>query len=364
MSKITSQLLAGLQLSLPQHIITASAESIVIYPNALQFGHNVGGTYKVTAQNQYVTIAYCNAQKACISQLVWGKDFFACIPGISLALNDNVFTASVTMQSPQQINQAQLQEIVRICSSFVVKGDKVLDKIADARVSEQRYHQMILEMSTANYFLQTSEKDNLNKQFDAIYSVNSWGVGSGFGSLPQFTTGYREFLQNFIAEHDIKTIADVGCGDWQFSRLMDFSKVQYTGYDVASKVVARNQELYSTDNIKFVLYDGDFERVAPADLLICKDVLQHLPNDYVQRFLQILPKFKYALISNSISEAHPENNNVDLPVAGGFRTLDLTKPPFNLKAKQVYKIDRSSVNVDSIVVLLYSRDEQQDSGKA
>ena len=320
----------------------------------------MGGGIEVSIINSNsIAVTYRSTNQNNLRFLVWGKDHFACIPGIALTLNGDEFSASVKLDfDPQATNSAQprkelVRTITRFVGQFVVKCEKLLDSIYNAYLANMHYEQLYLELRTANYFLQNFDKDNLGKQFDAIYSVNRWGTGSGAGSLPQVTAGYREFLQNFIAQRNIKTIADVGCGDWQFSRLMDFSKVQYTGYDVSSIVIEQNTKLYQKDNIKFVHYDGDFEQVEPADLLICKDVLQHLPNAYIHNFLKVLPKFQYALITNDIDELKPENNNIDLPVAGGFRAIDLRAAPFNLPAQLSYDFELGKGTSFHKITLLY-----------
>ncbi|MDT3662873.1 MAG: class I SAM-dependent methyltransferase [Anaerobiospirillum sp.] len=361
MSSLISQLSSALAAALPHNLMETAPSAIVIYPNSINFGLTSHGSILISgADNHSITVAYRNTDPNNLRSLVWGKDRFACIPGIALNLKDTEFSATVKLEfAAQATNNARVrknleQTIVRFVGQFVVKCEKILDSICDAYQAQLRYEQLYLELRTANFFLQNLDQDNLGKQFDAIYSTNRWGNGSGAGSLPQVTAGYRDFLQQFIAQHQIKTIADVGCGDWQFSRLMDFSKVQYTGYDVSSIVIEHNTRLYQKDNVKFVHYEGDFGQVAPADLLICKDVLQHLPNSYIHNFLKILPKFKYALITNDIDDLQPENNNADLPVAGGFRAVDLRAAPFNLPAQVSYDFEWSKGTAFHKLTLLHT----------
>lgn len=57
----------------------------------------------------------------------------------------------------------------------------------------------------------------MSKRFEEIYATNEWGHGSGEGSLPVHTRGYVAFLQAFLAEKNITSVVDMGCGDWQFS---------------------------------------------------------------------------------------------------------------------------------------------------
>ena len=144
------------------------------------------------------------------------------------------------------------------------------------------------------------------------------------------------FLQEFFKAHNITSIVDAGCGDWQFSKNIDFSGITYQGFDVASFVINANTPRYSKDNISFHLYDGDFSKLPSADLLICKDVLQHLPIAKIKEFITILPRFKYALITNDIGT----NNNTEiLPTQG--RTLDLREDPFYLDCSIVFEIQEN-----------------------
>lgn len=178
--------------------------------------------------------------------------------------------------------------------------------------------------------------NNLNTLFDVVYETNYWGSGSGSGSNENLCRDYVAFLQEFFKAHNITSIVDAGCGDWQFSKNIDFSGITYQGFDVASFVINANTPRYSKDNISFHLYDGDFSKLPSADLLICKDVLQHLPIAKIKEFITILPRFKYALITNDIGT----NNNTEiLPTQG--RTLDLREDPFYLDCSIVFEIQEN-----------------------
>src|SRR5687768_14802493 len=87
--------------------------------------------------------------------------------------------------------------------------------------------------------------------FEAIYRQDKWTNGSGPGSTPSSTIEYRAFLERFIRENNVRSVTDLGCGDWQFSNLIDWSGLEYTGFDVVDFLVHRNQENYGQDNIRF-----------------------------------------------------------------------------------------------------------------
>lgn len=168
--------------------------------------------------------------------------------------------------------------------------------------------------------------------FTRIYRENEWLAGSGEGSLPENTEEYRALLQRFLCEKQIQSVVDVGCGDWQFSRLIDWSGINYTGIDVVPALVEHNQERFSNDHIRFLCADALRKPLPVADLLIVKDVLQHWPNRAIKRFLLHLPQYQYALFTNCI---HGQNNR-NVPF-GSYRGLALCEAPFHVPAREVLR---------------------------
>lgn len=171
------------------------------------------------------------------------------------------------------------------------------------------------------------------KVFDEIYETDAWDAGSGLGSLPGVTSEYRDLVQSFLKERAISSVLDLGCGDWQFSRLVDWSGIDYVGVDVVSSVIESNRETYRAANIRFEVGSPDMSGLPDAELLIIKDVLQHLPLADVQRFVdQVLPRYRYVLVTNCVRPFW--RMNADIP-AGAFRPVDLRRKPFGVSATQL-----------------------------
>jgi SAM-dependent methyltransferase len=180
--------------------------------------------------------------------------------------------------------------------------------------------------------------DGMQKEFEKIYKNNFWQYGSGYGSLPRNTVGYRELLQNFMRDHDIKSVVDVGCGDWQFSRLMNWTGIDYLGIDIAEQVVKTDSERFAKPpHLRFQV--GSATEVLPtAELLIIREVLQHLPFVAIRKFLHnnaLSGRYRYALITNE--KNHKGEVNLDARPNGqvNARGLDLSAAPFNLPNLQV-----------------------------
>jgi SAM-dependent methyltransferase len=169
--------------------------------------------------------------------------------------------------------------------------------------------------------------------FQQIYRENTWGYGSGHGSMPRMTKTYRAYLEGFIAANAITSVIDVGCGDWQSSRLIDWQGADYLGLDVVPELVERNQREFGAPGVRFEVSPTDLSDLPAADLLITKDVLQHVPNAKISELVAALPRFKYALLTNDIAGSEP-NGEIE---PGGWRAVDLRLPPFDVAGVVAYR---------------------------
>jgi SAM-dependent methyltransferase len=156
---------------------------------------------------------------------------------------------------------------------------------------------------------------------------SDWGGHSGEGSRPQWNIDYRVFLERFIKMNNIRSVVDIGCGDWQFSRFIDFSAVRYYGFDVVKSVVKRNKLLFESESVTFHEMPDILDNIPTADLLIMKDVLQHLPDSDIEHYkINLFNRFPKCLISNSYEKIDtPKNIDIE---SGGFRCLDLNDVPY------------------------------------
>jgi SAM-dependent methyltransferase len=195
-----------------------------------------------------------------------------------------------------------------------------------------------------------SLEDAFNKIYqEAVWGKNKEGEGnSGLGSTVEDTKEYRQFIERFIREKKITSIVDAGCGDWEFSKEIDWGGASYLGVDISSVVIEKLGR-YATDKIKFQLGDVT-EELPSADLLIVKDVLQHLPNSLIEKFIvnNLRPeRYSWVLLTNDKwptlkacrlqpgsnlckieKERRPSNGDIE---PGGYRKLDLSKEPFGVE---------------------------------
>lgn len=151
--------------------------------------------------------------------------------------------------------------------------------------------------------------------FSSIYSDNIWIKGSGPGSTIEQGRPFITFVQQILDEFDIQSIVDLGCGDWVLAHEINWKNRNYLGLDVVSKVIDRNKLLYSSCNIQFSKLDGITQELPQSDLLICKNVLQHLPNADILKILAQIKKYKYVVIVNDFN-ANNSFTNYDTSLGG------------------------------------------------
>jgi hypothetical protein len=197
----------------------------------------------------------------------------------------------------------------------------------------------------------------MERTFTMIYENNIWGDNknnnykgsSGSGSKLNYNKNtYIPFLQKFINDNNIKTVVDLGCGDFLCgTSIYNNLDILYTGYDVYKNVIENNLNNNSTTKYEFIHLDfyNNKERIKDGELCILKDVLQHWSLDKINIFLQYIiesKKFKYILIINC---CHQLTDNIDILV-GEFRPLSCDFLPLKkYNPIKLYNYDTKEVSL-------------------
>lgn len=173
-------------------------------------------------------------------------------------------------------------------------------------------------------------------KFSKIYKDKMWkdvvGTESGPGSSIEMSHQYLSFLSDFCDDRKVKSILDLGCGDFNLMKHFNLTHIKYLGVDVVDSVIDENKKLYQSDNVKFINGDiTEFKTQLSFDLVLIKDVFQHLNYESIFKCLHNLIVCKNVLITNDYSD---ENLDCDI---GGYRPLNFGKYPFLFKTKQVFK---------------------------
>ncbi|MET7641830.1 class I SAM-dependent methyltransferase [Streptomyces sp. NPDC005438] len=145
----------------------------------------------------------------------------------------------------------------------------------------------------------------------------------GWGSSEPHTQLVRKELVAILGRYGVTTMNDAGCGDLAWMSTIDLGRVDYVGYDVHER---HTWPELRRDGYRLEVVDITTDSLRPADLLICRDVFIHLPNEMIQRALtQFRASARYLLTTSYVSDPSVER--------GAFRNDDRLEAPSLLHAK-------------------------------
>ncbi len=111
--------------------------------------------------------------------------------------------------------------------------------------------------------------------FSDVYARGVWGRGgeewySGGGSDGQFTDAYVEAVAALARQHAVRSVIDLGCGDFRVGRRLcaALPEVSYLGVDVVPALVERNRRRFGTERVTFSCADITSSVPPPADLCL------------------------------------------------------------------------------------------------
>lgn len=180
---------------------------------------------------------------------------------------------------------------------------------------------------------------------EQIYDQSLWGgkefdFYSGIGSHdPMIVNIYVKTVTNFLKSHDHKmTICDIGCGDFNIGQhIFKYSK-KYFAIDIVEELIERNKIKFKTKNLEFLCLDIANEVLPKADVIIIRQVLQHLSNNEIQQILNKLKTCKYIILTEHlpVGDFIPNTNKI---ASQGIRLkqqsgVDILSAPFNFKVKK------------------------------
>lgn len=176
--------------------------------------------------------------------------------------------------------------------------------------------------------------------FDSIYRSNFWGSGesrSGVGSEVDFSKAYLARLRALIEKRGLKRLFDAPCGDlnWSVGLARD-PGVAYAGGDISASLIADLRQQHP--EIDLTVFDICTDPFPEADVWHCRDCLFHLPFADIRRAFKNFARssIPYALLTTH--RARWLHRNLDVPL-GGFRFLDLRRPPIGLATAEQYLPD-------------------------
>jgi hypothetical protein len=192
----------------------------------------------------------------------------------------------------------------------------------------------------------------ISEAFNEVYSKNMWKQGdaqSGVGSEGPFADRYVTLVLEYAAKYGLRTVVDGGCGDFSVGSRLVPNFDEYTALDASSVIIESNKRRYaSLERVSFRVADMTAGTFPKADLILIRQVLQHLTNAQIARILANLEasEWRRVLITEDVCGAGDEVvPNVDLP-SHSVRTrvslgsgVYIDREPFNRAATRIAYIE-------------------------
>ena len=164
---------------------------------------------------------------------------------------------------------------------------------------------------------------------------------SGPGSYIKNTKETVNLINNTILKYNIKSILDLGCGDWNWFKYINIKDISYNGWDCDDIMIKSNKEKYGKNNINFEVKDIVLDEYINVDLIICRDTLFHIDKTISEKMLfKIKNNCKY-FISTSYNDVQKNTNIKEYCNINnwGFYTINLNLMPFNLKNYMIVSLN-------------------------
>jgi SAM-dependent methyltransferase len=205
------------------------------------------------------------------------------------------------------------------------------------------------------------------RTFQDAYQNNRWGSASGekffsgLGSRGQAVETYVARISDRITQHQRElgrdiVVVDLGCGDFSVGRelLERTPNMTYIGCDLVPELIAHHRSHALHSNATFQRVDIVTDPLPEGDIVLVRQVLQHLSNDNVRKVLDKLKIYDRIYVTEGQPVYRQGPPNPDKPIGSGMRFdwrtgrgrgLELDKPPFNLKTDEVCRAQSTDVEV-------------------
>jgi len=198
---------------------------------------------------------------------------------------------------------------------------------------------------------------NLRDAFATIYREGYWGSGqsapfdSGTGSASTHAALYCQLIHRFISERQVHTVVDLGCGDFRIGKEITSCAVNYIGVDIVPELIAHLRNDHGSQHVTFECLDATVDPLPQGDLVLVRQVLQHLTNTEIQSVLKQVCHFKYAVVTEHVpicEDVIPNRDKVHGPDIRLYSNsgVFLDQPPFRLPSEELLRIpvsDREAI---------------------
>lgn len=210
---------------------------------------------------------------------------------------------------------------------------------------------------------------DLAQVFTEVYAKGRWGRDeaapddyfSGTGTrTPEIAQAYVQAIRALLAEFATPpSVVDLGCGDFHIGAQLRPLFGSYVACDIVPGLIARNAERFASLGVDFRCLDITRDELPRAEVMLVRQVLQHLANSDIAGFVRkVAGACRYLVVTEHWPEApdfppnrgKPSGHEIRLGIGSG---VVLTAPPFNLPVRAARQLCAVPEAGGLIVTMLY-----------
>lgn len=170
----------------------------------------------------------------------------------------------------------------------------------------------------------------------------------------------KEYIENNFDKKKHIKIIDIPCGDfyWMNFFLKEMENIgyniDYNGYDIVDNIISDNKSKYPSYN--FNQKNIIEEEIPNGDILLCRDLLNHLPENDNKKILKniINSNCSHIFISNNRymtidDNIEPVINSPNFnPILGSSRHLNIEIKPYNWPTAKLFNGHLGLWNINNL----------------
>jgi len=137
---------------------------------------------------------------------------------------------------------------------------------------------------------------------------------------------FRDELIALLRRLDTRVLLDAPCGDCNWIGPVADAVPRYVGVDVVPQLIERVRARHAGERRTFACADLARDPLPRADVILCRDCLVHFSFAESGRALRNFSRSGATFLLATTFDDVAENEDI---VTGGWRALNLRKPPFS-----------------------------------
>ncbi len=183
---------------------------------------------------------------------------------------------------------------------------------------------------------------------------------SGDGSVGAFADTYCRHVESLVRDKGIRSIVDLGCGDFRIGKRLAAMVPDYIGVDIVPDLIAHHRREYGAEHVCFECLDVVEDSLPPGDLCLIRQVFQHLNNAEISTVLAKLAPYELVLVTENVKAGPGTVPNIDHVHGPRTRLVEdsgvfLTEPPFSVESERVWQDPYDAKSV--LLYVLFSSDQ-------